>query len=115
MADKGGGGSTTTSTQKVNVTTNVTGPPINIAVGSDFLAPVAKAFEPVSQGISKGLDVISGQTQNLANQTQSVLDFTQRSAGELNQRQDKTENMIQMLVLVLIGAAGIQLLVFSRK
>ena len=59
MAVDKGGTSTSNVTNKpqtnVSVTTNVTGPPINIAVGSEFLKPVAETFMPIASGVQQGI------------------------------------------------------------
>lgn len=108
--DKGSTTTTGPTTNKTNVavTTNVTGPPINIAVGSEFLQPVATAFAPVARGIEAGLQNVSEQTQSLANQAASIVDFTQRSSSALSTRQDDLEQMLKVLVIVLVGGFGFQ-------
>ena len=109
--DKGGGGGASTSTNNttVNVSTNVVGPPINIAVGSEFLKPISDAFAPISSGVAKGLQTLSDQSQNLSNQAQSVVDFTKQSNAQLTGRQNDLEHSIQLLMKGLLIAGVVVL------
>ena len=76
---KGGGGSSTTNTTtqndtQVSVTSNVSGGPISIAVGADFLKPVAEAFLPISRGVEGGIQTLSNQAAGITNVTIRVKD-----------------------------------------
>ncbi len=98
----GGGGSSTTSTNtNVSVTTNVTGPPINIAVGSDFLKPVADTFQPVAAGIKQSLD--------------STAAYVKESNDRLTMRQDELEKLLKLAVVLTLAGVGYQFIQTQRR
>lgn len=99
---------TTTTTQNdIQVITNVAGAPVNIAIGADFLKPVAEAFLPISQGVEKGIETLS-------NQAQSIADFTQKSNAALTSRQADLETLIKIMLAVTVAAFGYQFIRTQR-
>ena len=106
--EKGGSASTSTTNQtNVSVTTNVTGPPINIAVGSDFLQPVAQTFAPIAESVERGLQTVS-------NQAQSIAEFTRQSNELVTMRQDDLEQLIKLVMALTVAGIGYQLVAARR-
>lgn len=106
--EKGGTSSATTNNKTtVNVSTNVTGPPINIAVGSEFLKPVAESFMPIAAGVERGI-------KTLSNQAQSIADFAQRSNETVTMRQDELEQLIKLVAMLTVAGIGYQLVAARR-
>jgi|CXWL01.1.fsa_nt_gi hypothetical protein len=110
--DKGGGGGASTSTQTsnttVNVSTNVTGPPINIAVGSDFLKPVAESFLPIADSVKQGIASISSQAQSIA-------EFTNKSNQALTVRQNELDKLIKIAVGLALAGLGYSFIQRQRR
>ena len=90
---------TTTTKNETNVITNVSGPPINIAIGSDFLKPVAETFLPITASVEQGI-------KTLSNQAQSIAEFTDRSNAALTDRQEDLETLIKLMLAVTLAGLG---------
>lgn len=106
--EKGGTAQNTTTTKtNVSVTTNVTGPPINISVGSEFLKPVGEAFLPIAAGVERGIQTLSNQAQNIA-------EFAQRSNETVTMRQEELEQLIKLVAMLTVAGIGYQLVAARR-
>lgn len=114
---------TKTDTQNhIKVITNVSGAPINIAVGADFLKPVAETFRPITEGVQKGIETLSEQAQSISSQSQSVIDFTKQTGRELEKsnaalsmRQNDLETLIKLMLAVTLAGLGYQFLRSSGR
>lgn len=106
--EKGGSASSTSSNKTtVNVSTNVTGPPINIAVGSEFLKPVGEAFLPIASGVERGIQTLSNQAQNIA-------EFAQKSNEMVTMRQGELEQLIKLVAMLTVAGIVYQLVAARR-
>lgn len=111
MADRGGGGATTTSTQTstqntvVNVSTNVTAPPITIS--GDILKPLGDVFGPLTQGIADQLRAgaqLNADLRRTANF--SPVNALAAGAGGIS---------IPQLAVLLAGIAAVGLIIQAAK
>lgn len=106
---------TTTTDTTVNVSTTLTGPPINIAVGSDFLKPVAEAILPVAHGIEGGIQTLSNQAASIANQAESISKFTHDATAQLNARQGDLETLVKLMLGITVAGLGLVFLQSQRR
>jgi hypothetical protein len=97
----------TTTKNNIEVITNVSGAPINIAIGADFLKPVAETFLPITEGVQQGI-------KTLSNQAQSIAEFTERSNLALSSRQADLEKLIKIMLAVTVAAFGFQFIRTQR-
>lgn len=104
----GGGGGTPSVQQSktdtnVTVTNNITGPPINVNVGSEVLSPIANTFQPLAAGLQNSLQSLSVGFQDAetrrAQQETKTADLVQQNA--------KTQ---QLMIFGLIGLGAVLVL-----
>jgi methyl-accepting chemotaxis protein len=105
----------TTTVHKTDVITNVTGAPISISIGSDFLKPLAQAFTPISEGVQQGIQTLSDQAQSISNQSQSIAEFTKKSNAQLNARQADVEKLVKLMLAVTLAGLGYQFIRSSGR
>lgn len=104
----GGGGGTPPVTQTkqdtaVTVTNNITGPPINVNVGSEVLNPIAQTFQPLAAGLQNSLQSLSVGFQDAETRRSQQ----ENKTAELVQLNAKTQ---QLMIFGLIGLGAVLVL-----
>lgn len=99
----GGGGTTTTTSNAttVNVTTNVSGPPITVSVGADLFKPLQDTFGPVAESVQASLVQIRQASDELINRQATV---ERKAAADQN-----------LIKLALVGLAVLAALQIRRR
>lgn len=100
---------TTSSEVTVNTHTNVTGGPVNVTFGSDFLKPLAQTFLPIANSVETGLKATSNQAATIAQQVQQITDFSRKSQTQIVAQQQDLATLVKILGGVAVAGVVLQL------
>lgn len=107
MGGGGGGGSTSTRTTEQNtsvtVTNNISGPPINVNVGSEVLSPIANTFAPVASGLQNSLQALTAGFQDAEVRRQ-------REQGQTAELIAMNAQQQKLVLYAVLGLAGLLLI-----